>query len=189
MTLGERIKKVRKALDLTQQVFADKIGMKRNSIAQVESGRNTSDQTIIAICREFDVSEEWLRTGEGEMFTPSPSNALDALAKEYNLSQASYILIQRFLSLKPEAQQVFVDYAVDVAEDFAARKTPSSLTKEPSVPDFSAKHTPINDEAPASQRIIWEQEADAFAAMAREQFLSEKLRESQILSAKESDAG
>lgn len=68
MTLGERIKKLRKELDLTQQEFADRIGIKRNSIAQVELGRNTSDQTIISICREFNVNEAWLRTGEGEMF-------------------------------------------------------------------------------------------------------------------------
>ena len=68
MTLGERIKKVRKTLDLTQHEFSDRIGMKRNSIAQVEMGRNTSEQTIISICREFNVNETWLRTGEGEMF-------------------------------------------------------------------------------------------------------------------------
>ena len=68
LTLGERIKKVRKTLDLTQQEFSDRIGMKRNSIAQVEMGRNTSEQTIISICREFNINETWLRTGKGEMF-------------------------------------------------------------------------------------------------------------------------
>lgn len=66
LTLGERIKKVRKDLDLTQQEFADRIGMKRNSIAQVEMGRNTSEQTIVSICREFNVNETWLRTGVGD---------------------------------------------------------------------------------------------------------------------------
>lgn len=70
--LNERIRKIRKALDLTQQEFAERIGMKRNSIALIESGRNTSEQTIFAICREFNVNEEWLRTGEGEMFRILP---------------------------------------------------------------------------------------------------------------------
>ena len=46
--------------------------MKRNSIALIENGRNTSDQTIFAICREFNVNEQWLRTGEGEMFRILP---------------------------------------------------------------------------------------------------------------------
>lgn len=67
--MKDRIKKLRKELDLTQQAFADKIGMKQNTIAQYEMGRTTpSDAIIFSICREFDVNEEWLRTGKGEMF-------------------------------------------------------------------------------------------------------------------------
>lgn len=67
--MHERIKKLRKTLDLTQQEFADKIGVKRNTVGQWEIGRNSiTDQVVFSICREFDVSEEWLRTGEGEMF-------------------------------------------------------------------------------------------------------------------------
>lgn len=70
MTIGERIKTLRKKLDLTQKMFADRIGMKRNSIAQIELGRNTSEQTIFSICREFNVNEDWLRNGNGDMFLP-----------------------------------------------------------------------------------------------------------------------
>lgn len=66
--LGERVKELRKTLKLTQREFANRIGMKQNSIGQIEIGRNPSDQTIISICREFNVNESWLRTGEGEMF-------------------------------------------------------------------------------------------------------------------------
>lgn len=67
--MKDRIKRLRKELDLTQQAFADKIGMKQNTIAQYEMGRTTpSDAIIFSICREFDVNEEWLRTGKGEMF-------------------------------------------------------------------------------------------------------------------------
>lgn len=69
MTIGERIKKVRKSKNLTQQEFCNRIGFKQNSISLVESGkRNISDQAIKSICREFNVNEAWLRTGEGEMF-------------------------------------------------------------------------------------------------------------------------
>lgn len=67
--MNERIKELRKALNLTQQDFAEKIGVKRNTIAQYEIGRNLPiDAVITSICREFNVNEEWLRTGEGEMF-------------------------------------------------------------------------------------------------------------------------
>ena len=67
--MGERIRLLRKALNLTQQEFADRIGVKRNTIAQYEIGRNEPIDSILSlICREFDVNEEWLRTGSGEMF-------------------------------------------------------------------------------------------------------------------------
>lgn len=67
--MNERLKKLRKTLDLTQQEFADRIGIKRNSLANYETGRNTPiDAILISICREWNVNEEWLRTGNGEMF-------------------------------------------------------------------------------------------------------------------------
>lgn len=69
--MKDRLKELRKALNLTQQKFADKLGVKQNTIAQYEMGRNDpSDAVIISICREFGVSESWLRNGEGEMFIP-----------------------------------------------------------------------------------------------------------------------
>ena len=67
--MNERLKKLRKTLDLTQQKFADRLGVKRNTVGQWECGINAiTDQVVFSICREFDVNEEWLRTGEGEMF-------------------------------------------------------------------------------------------------------------------------
>lgn len=67
--MKERLKQLRKTLDITQQEFANRIGIKRNSYANYETGRNTPiDAIILSICREFNVNEEWLRTGEGEMF-------------------------------------------------------------------------------------------------------------------------
>lgn len=69
--MNERIKELRKALGLTQQEFADKIGIKRNTVAQYEIGRNEPIDTVInLIVREFNISKKWLRTGEGEMFQP-----------------------------------------------------------------------------------------------------------------------
>jgi transcriptional regulator with XRE-family HTH domain len=67
--MNERIKKIRKEVGLTQQEFAEAIKVKRNTVATYEMGRSIpSDAAISLICREFDVNEEWLRTGEGEMF-------------------------------------------------------------------------------------------------------------------------
>ena len=73
--MNERIKELRKALGLTQQKFADKIGVKQNTVAQYEIGRNQPIDTVIAlICREFNVNEDWLRYGEGEMFRQQSRN-------------------------------------------------------------------------------------------------------------------
>lgn len=67
--MTERIKEIRRAVGCTQQEFADRLGLKRNTIATYEIGKAVpSDRTISDICREFRVSEVWLRTGEGEMF-------------------------------------------------------------------------------------------------------------------------
>lgn len=69
--MQERIKKLRKAVGLTQQAFADRLGLKQNTVASYEMGRSgLSDVTITAIVREFNANETWLRTGEGEMFLP-----------------------------------------------------------------------------------------------------------------------
>ncbi len=67
--MNQRLKKLRKSLDLTQQKFADRIGIARGNVGAYEVGKNApSDAVISLICREFNVNEDWLRTGEGEMF-------------------------------------------------------------------------------------------------------------------------
>ncbi|WP_306542065.1 helix-turn-helix domain-containing protein [Acidaminococcus intestini] len=73
--MNERIKELRKALGLTQQKFADKIGVKQNTVAQYEMGRNQPIDTVITlICKEFNVNEDWLRYGDGKMFRPQNRN-------------------------------------------------------------------------------------------------------------------
>lgn len=69
--LKDRFKELRKELNVTQQEFADKLKISRNFVAQIEMGSKVpSDRTIDDVCREFNVSEEWLRTGNGDMFVP-----------------------------------------------------------------------------------------------------------------------
>lgn len=69
--MGERIKELRKALKMTQQEFADRLNVQRGSIASYETGRiSPSNAAISLICKELNVSEDWLRNGEGDMFIP-----------------------------------------------------------------------------------------------------------------------
>lgn len=79
--MNDRIKAVRLAQNpkMSQDAFGAKIGITGAAVSRIESGdRNVTDQVIVAICREFGVSEEWLRTGQGEMFVQiSPDEELD----------------------------------------------------------------------------------------------------------------
>ena len=124
--MNERIKDLRKFLKLTQQNFADRLGVKRNTVAQWEIGvNNLSDQVVRAICREFNVSEAWLRTGEGEMFVPKEEDALDELAKQYNLSDVDCVLVEKFLKLKPTERQAVIAYMKDVVSALNTKTTPA----------------------------------------------------------------
>ena len=69
--IGTQIKELRKALDITQSDFAGEINLSRNYIAMIEIGqREPSERTIADICEKFNVREEWLRTGKGDIFRP-----------------------------------------------------------------------------------------------------------------------
>lgn len=68
--MKERLKQIRKTLNLTQQEFANKINLSRSAYANVESGvTNLTERNIVLICKELNINENWLRNGEGEMFS------------------------------------------------------------------------------------------------------------------------
>lgn len=69
MTINERIKQVRKVKGLTLEEFGDVIKVSKSSVSMIERGvNNPSEQTVLLVCDKFSVDENWLRTGEGEMF-------------------------------------------------------------------------------------------------------------------------
>lgn len=73
MSVGSRIKKLRNSLDLTQQKFADRLGIQRGIIGKYEVDVSApSDAVISLICRVFNVREAWLRDGTGEMLEVKP---------------------------------------------------------------------------------------------------------------------
>ena len=115
MTIGDRIKKIRREFDLTQEAFASKIGSVQNTITGYESGRrNPSAPVISLICREFGINEEWLRDGIGDMCVPDPDNELEALAEKYKLSAADQILIEKFVNLKADTRNAILEFMADV---------------------------------------------------------------------------
>ena len=100
--MKERIKELRKSLGLTQLKFAERIGMKPNTIATYEMGRSIpSDPAINNICKEFSVNEEWLRTGEGEMFIQPDTFSLDEFARERGMTELELGIIKVYFNLPP----------------------------------------------------------------------------------------
>lgn len=71
--MNERVKQLRKLLGLTMEKFGERLGVTRTAISNIEAGnRGVTEQMLRSICREFNVNEVWLRTGEGgddNMFT------------------------------------------------------------------------------------------------------------------------
>ena len=80
MTQGERVREVRKTLDLTLEKFGEKLGIQKSAISKIERGdTNLTDTNIKLICREFNVDYIWLTTGEGEMFVDSDDDFMEKI--------------------------------------------------------------------------------------------------------------
>lgn len=161
MTFGERIKKLRKDLNLTQQKFADRIGTTQNVIANYESGRREpSAAAFNNICKTFGISEEWLRTGKGEMFIPSPEEDINELIRQHRLDDLDRQILLEFIKLTDDERAVFKKYLRNLVKHSAGQGSDRGKT--------------IEEEARA--------EADRYY----EQLVAEKKRESEALFAKES---
>ena len=137
--MKERIRELRKHLNMTMDEFGAHIGLSKAAISLIESGRNGArDQTIFAICREFGVNEQWLRTGEGEMFEQTRANVLDRLSTEYDLSREQRSVIEAFLDLDPQERDVILKYVHNVFDRSAAQST--------AIPDKEARRIAESDE-------------------------------------------
>ncbi len=124
--MKDRIKKIRKELDLTQQKFADKLSVKRNTVAQWELGINAlTDQVINSICREFNVNENWLRNGgsDNDMFIKLSEDEELAMYTQLLLDStddAMADLIKEFIiiymKLEDESKQVLKNIAKELLD-------------------------------------------------------------------------
>lgn len=104
MTQGERIREVRKALGLTLEKFGEKIGMKKNSVSQLENGKNSvTEQVVKAICREYNVDYMWLTTGDGEMFIDNDDDFIER--------------IDRIMAGEDEARKNLFKFMLELSDD------------------------------------------------------------------------
>lgn len=104
MTQGERIREVRKTLGLTLEKFGEKIGMKKNSVSQIENGKNSvTEQVVKSICREFNVDYMWLTTGDGEMFIDNDDDFIER--------------IDRIMAGEDEARKNLFKFMLELSDD------------------------------------------------------------------------
>lgn len=129
--MNERIKELRKTLRFTQQEFADRLNIKRGSLANYEIGRNQPIDAIVSlICKEFNVNEVWLRTGEGEMFVQLPEED-EVAAYVSNLLEDDgenplYLIIKEIMhtynEVSPKSQEVLRDFSKKLLENLGQKK-------------------------------------------------------------------
>ena len=142
--LKDRIKKLRKVLDLTQQEFANRLGISRGNIATYETREGSPGSSVISlICREFNVSEKWLRTGEGEMFNQSVESTVDRLCAELHASELESGIIRAYFRIDPRIREPFIQRMIqEMQSEYAAlmpvpvyslqpvgQKTPAPVTE------------------------------------------------------------
>lgn len=113
--MNERILKIREESGLSQEAFADRLGVTKSAISGYETGRREPTMQIIkAICREFNINEEWLKTGTGDMRIEN-KDELDALAEKYHLSDSVQSFIAELVTAPQGTQDALIELIVRTA--------------------------------------------------------------------------
>lgn len=111
MTQGERVRELRKFLELTTEKFGEKLGVQRSAISKIENGRcSLTDANIRAICREFRVNYYWLTEGQLPMILETPETITDEIAEDYNLDDIDKKIIEKYLELHEDKRKVIKEY-------------------------------------------------------------------------------
>ena len=116
MEIKDRIKLIRKEKKITQVEFGEIIGVKGNTVTNYETGlRSPTDAVIKSICREFNVSEKWLRTGKGEMFLKTPDTLIEQLQQKYSMDDFETSIVEEYLNLPADKRAVFKEFIYKLA--------------------------------------------------------------------------
>ena len=130
------MKEVRKSLGLTQEKFGMPLGMKRNSLSTVESGiNNVTEPLFKSVCRVYNVNEDWLRNGTGEMFN-KPSDEVgyyaEFLLEQDNMDSGLRLLIidmiKAYVDLDDISKEVFMRYVNNLKDNIIARQSQKKET-------------------------------------------------------------
>lgn len=104
--MNNRMRTLIDALEIKKVDFARKLNISQSFVSDMCSGKSKpSNRTITDICREFKVSEEWLRTGKGEMFVPEPAFDLSEYANRHGMTALETEILKAYLELDPNTRE------------------------------------------------------------------------------------
>lgn len=110
--IKNRIKKLRKILELNQTEFGQKLGLSQKAIANIETGASSlTERNFNAICKTFSVNPEWLRYGVGEIFIEMREKIIQSVAEEFELDEMETNLVKTFLELPAKYRQGVLEWA------------------------------------------------------------------------------
>ena len=126
-TIGNRIKAFIDSANITRSAFAERIGVSPAYVTMLIGDKNIpSDLVVNAICREFRISEKWLRTGEGKPYVDSPTSVVGQLATHYHLCPEAAAMVEKFVELEPTAQKTVFAYMCAVVDEIRGQTGPKT---------------------------------------------------------------
>lgn len=149
MTQGERVREARKKLGFTLEKFGERIGIKKAAMSAIETGKNSlTDANIKAICREFSINEEWLRTGSGEMRIPVEDEAVAAVSDLVEKSNPLYDIIKGIMiayqKLDGTSREVIDQFILDAIPQRSHPQTDPYSEAPPTPEELEEKYPPVN---------------------------------------------
>ena len=125
--MNERIRLLRKELNLTLKQLGERLGVSDAAISRIENGnRNITEQMIKSICREFSISEDWLRTGEGDMYEPIEDETAVIVSELLEESNPFYDIIKgimkTYLELDEKSKKVLCDTSQRLLDNLGTYK-------------------------------------------------------------------
>ena len=212
LSMNNQIQLLRQELGLTMEEFGKNLGVTRSAISNIENGyRNLTEQMISSICNAYNVNEDWLRNGTGEMFVESSDSLIEKIVSEFPLDKLSQTILRTYIELEPKEREVFnhvmkiiannimeegKEKAVNGINDIILNSYAPDNTKR----SMLRKATMVFNEAfpytgfgnsviPGYDEEEELSEKEQYMKMADEQYDKEKEAELKASSAKESDVG
>lgn len=128
MNKNIRVKEIRKNLNLTLEEFGKKLGIKKSALSRIENNSaNLTDKLLISICNVYNVNEEWLRNGEGEIFIQSKYDILDEFIKMYDLDELDRAIFSEYINLDYKDRKIIKKYIISVIDKYRPIKEPEII--------------------------------------------------------------